>query len=361
MGDANVVRALTVAGIPCAIFGPPSDTTGCGRATALPWQDQWDDPEGVVAILLDHAKAVGRRQVLYPQTDADLLVVSRHRARLAEAYAFLLPHPDMIEVLLDKVAFSKVAAGLGVLVPRSTEVDAKRAEPGDVALDFPIVLKPLVRHPLWKTIEPSAKALHVETRAELAGLWPRLAEAGIRVLAQESIPGDETQVESYHAYVDANGRVVAAFTGRKLRTFPTRYGHSSALELSEASDVDEIGREVVARLGLCGVAKVDFKRGPDGRLWLLEVNPRFTLWHHPAAVGGLNIPAIVHADLTGMPRPDVGAARPGVTWCHPRYDIRSARSHGVGMASWLRFVRRCEAVSPGTFFGSVVRRVPALR
>src|SRR5215470_19812901 len=40
---------------------------------------------------------------------------------------------------------------------------------------------------------------------------------------------------------------------------------------------------------LTGVAKPDFKRAPDGRLLLLEINPRFNLWHHLGAVAGVNL------------------------------------------------------------------------
>ena len=55
--------------------------------------------------------------------------------------------------------------------------------------------------------------------------------------------------------------------------------------------------------GLTGVAKLDFKRDRSGKLHLFEINPRFTLWHHAAAIAGVNIPALVYADLTGAPWP----------------------------------------------------------
>ena len=47
----------------------------------------------------------------------------------------------------------------------------------------------------------------------------------------------------------------------------------------------------MAALGLRGVAKLDFKRTAAGELVLLEVNPRFNLWHLPGAVAGVNLPA----------------------------------------------------------------------
>ena len=62
---------------------------------------------------------------------------------------------------------------------------------------------------------------------------------------------------------------------------------------------------IVERLALTGVAKLDFKRDPQGNLRLLEINPRFNLWHHAGAIAGVNIPALVYADLAGLPRPPV--------------------------------------------------------
>jgi predicted ATP-grasp superfamily ATP-dependent carboligase len=86
------------------------------------------------------------------------------------------------------------------------------------------------------------------------------------------------------------------------------------------------------------VLKADFKRRPDDSLALLEVNPRFSLWHALGAKAGVNIPAFVLADLLGRPRPTARQARPGVTWCDPRADLDAARELGVSRARWLRWL-----------------------
>jgi len=107
--------------------------------------------------------------------------------------------------------------------------------------------------------------------------------------------------------------------------------------------VTALGRELVRRLGLRGVAKLDFKRAPDGQLYLLEVNPRFTLWHHLGARAGVNIPALVYADLAGLPRGRVLQARAGVRWCKPWDDVAAARAAGVPFLRWLPWALGCEA------------------
>ena len=136
---------------------------------------------------------------------------------------------------------------------------------------------------------------------------------------------------------------MAEFTGRKIRTYPLEYGYSTSLVITDATDVAELGRDLVKRLNLRGVAKFDFKRGPGGKLRLLEVNPRFNLWHYLGAVAGVNLPALVYADLVGQLRPRISEARPGVRWCHIQKDLMAARTSGVRLSTWLSWILRCEA------------------
>jgi D-aspartate ligase len=158
-------------------------------------------------------------------------------------------------------------------------------------------------------------------------------------------PGPETRIESYHVYVDQRGQVVGEFTGQKIRTQPALHGYSTALVVTDKADVIALGRAVVDKLKLVGVAKFDFKRDPDGRLRLLEINPRFNIWHHPGALAGVNLPALVYADMVGLPRPAVSRARAGVRWCLAWRDLPAARASGVPIWAWLPWALGCEAKS----------------
>jgi D-aspartate ligase len=77
----------------------------------------------------------------------------------------------------------------------------------------------------------------------------------------------------------------------------------------------------------------------------LEINPRFNLWHHAGAVAGVNIPALVYADLAGIPRPPVARARAGVRWCRMWKDLPAARADGMPLAAWLHWALASEAKS----------------
>jgi predicted ATP-grasp superfamily ATP-dependent carboligase len=95
-------------------------------------------------------------------------------------------------------------------------------------------------------------------------------------------------------------------------------------------------------LGLKGVAKLDFKRTPTGELRLLEVNARFNLWHLPGAVAGVNLPAIVYADLVGLPRPAVKRLRCPVRWTVAWDDLSAARAGRLSLVRWAAWQLRCQ-------------------
>jgi D-aspartate ligase len=374
IGDVDVVRALGLAGIPSAWLGAVGDPARFSRhvRAILPWNDPWLHPEELVASLVRFGRAQPEQPVLYPQTDAALLLASRHRAELGQAFRFMLADAELVDQLVDKERFQALAERRGLPIPRAQRLRARPGEgPPMLDLSYPLIVKPLVRRGNWAAVAEGGKAIHVGGRDEWAAIWPRLAGLDTDVVVQQLVPGPESAVESYHAYIDAQGAIVGEFTGRKIRTFPQRYGFSTAVEVTELPDVAELGREVLAGVGLRGVAKADFKRDAQGRLHLLEINPRFNLWHHPAAVAGVNLPALVHADLTGAPRPPGHSATRRVAWCTPLTDLRAAYSTGVSPLAWLRWVRGCEAMSGlarddplpfvrGTLPSAVARRLPRL-
>lgn len=371
MGDIDLLRAVGLAGIPCVAVARADSATRFSRF-ATGWiarYDAWEEQEMQVEELLRFSRGQPLRPILYYGGDPELLVVSRFRDRLAEAFDFAIPDQELVDDLVDKARFRELSRRLELPVPASVHLRPEVERVADVDLRFPVMVKPLTRHQdRWVPVAGGAKALRVDDRAALEGLWRRLSASGLEVLAQEVVPGPETRVESYHAYVDRSGHVAGEFTGRKVRTLPLEYGHSTALTTTGLDDVLELGRDVVRRIGLRGLVKVDFKRAPDERLHVLEINPRYSLWHHLGAVAGVNLPAIVYADLAGIPRPAPARARPGVTWSQPWHDLPAARAAGTAPGEWLRWTWRCPARSAlalddpmpllrGMVWRQVVRRV----
>ena len=337
LGRIDLVRALGRARISSVVVAPPSDPIGRSRHV----KSTIDPGADAVEALLAHAREEPEPPPLFYDSDVALMLVSRNRDRLGQAYRFVLPETDLADDLLDKGRFQALAERLELPVPRARPLTGD-----DLGLRFPVVVKASpYRDRRWEEAGFETKVLLVEDPGGLRDVLARIDGTGLQAIAQEVIPGAEDRIESYHAYVDGGGSVAGEFSGRKIRTTPPEFGMTTSLEITAEADVIAAGREAVERLGFRGVAKLDFKRAPDGRLHLLEVNPRFTLWTNAGAVAGVNLPAIVYADLTGGPRPPAARVRPGVRWIWPRADAAAARASGVSRLSWLVWALRSETNS----------------
>jgi D-aspartate ligase len=351
MGDMDLLRPLALAGVPCAVVSRPGVPSLYSRyaRSRLVWDDYSGDSERLLDALVGFGAAQTEPPVLYYEEDAQALFVSRHRERLAKGFRFVAAEPNLVEDLLDKARFQALAERSGLPVPPGRRVDPAAIEPAHLGLRFPLVVKPLTRLDRWNEAFGLSKALYAENADALRALWPQLRALGLELVAQEFIRGSEARIESYHCYVDRQGSIAGEFTGRKIRTYPLRFGHTTALEITDAADVRGLGRDIVERLSLSGVAKLDFKRDMQGNLQLLEINPRFTLWHHPGALAGVNIPALVYADLTGSSRPSPARLKAGLRWCRPWKDFPAAREQGVPLSAWTRATLGCEATSTLSF------------
>ena len=347
MGDTDLLRPLGLAGIPCVVMAEPGEPARFSRFSkaTLEWVDGWAQPEALVDTLMRFAATQPERPVLFYEEDRELLVVSRFRERLSQGFRFVVPDPTLVEDLVDKARFQALAARLELPVARARHLSPSLgATPPELDLRFPIIIKPLTRrNEVWEPVGGQGKALRLDSPDELRRVWSAIIASRMDVIAQELIPGAESRIESYHVYVDEHRETVGEFTGQKIRTYPEQYGHSTALMITRSPDVTALGRELVRRLDLRGVAKFDFKRGPDGQLYLMEINPRFTLWNHPGALAGVNLPALVYTDLVGNPRATPSPAQPGVTWCKFWHDRSAAKAAGVPFLEWLRWALRCQA------------------
>jgi predicted ATP-grasp superfamily ATP-dependent carboligase len=364
MADIDVVQALGLAGIECLAVSGARDATRYSRHTVrwLPPIDHAAHPEQLAALLRLLAQGEPQPPVLHVDTDDALLTVSRVRAALDGAFRLVLPTAELVEDLLDKARFVDLAALLGLPLPPTVVLRAEDpGGPPDLGeLRPPYLVKATTKRGLHR-LGDAAKALRLDDAEALEARRVQARERGVDLLVQELVPGPETSIESYHAYVDRQGRVLGEFTGAKLRTWPQAFGHSTLLVTTDArgsaADVRAAGRTLVAALQLTGLVKVDYKRDPDGRLWLLEVNPRSTLWHHLGAVAGVNLSGIAHADASDAPLPAAAEARPGIVWCDPMLDLHAVLDRDLTPWRWLREVAGAD-VRSGMTAGDVA---PLLR
>jgi predicted ATP-grasp superfamily ATP-dependent carboligase len=361
MGGLSVVRALGREGIPVACIQSPDkkqkEPTSLSRYVRMTLNapSALTDAPALLAELLRLGSSLPEPPVLFVDNDDDLLFVSRNREPLSRCFRFALPSSDLLEDLVDKRRFSVLAKHASLPTPK-THAIARGCATSDPHLPtwdaFPCILKPGLRTHWYGSrlahhVISQQKAVRVESRDELMALAPALAAHPSDFILQSLIEGSEKQIVSYHAYVSEAG-VIGEFTGRKVRTAPAQYGFSTYIEVTDDEAVRRIGRDVVERIDFRGVVKLDFKEDPrDGKLYLLEANPRVNLWHHPGAVAGVNLPALIYRDLVapGSVRPHTRRARPGVRWMWAFPDLHQQRASGAFRSlRWLREVASAHVV-----------------
>ena len=376
IGDISMVRALGISGIPVAVVlsEPHSAMTRSRYCRTVVRTPSWvSDPDGAVDALIEWGRRQPEKPVLFYQGDHDMMALSRARDRLEPHFRFVFPEQELIEDLSDKLRFSVLAEKCDLPVPETLML-----HPGVDAAEmlrdwwhFPCVFKPAMRTNWYETIGCNQKALRIETREALEKLLPTMDVENVAYVVQQSVEGGEENIVSYHAYVRPGGETVAEFTGQKVRTGPRLYGISSCVEITSDAQVRDLGRSVVDKLDFSGVLKIDFKRDSrSGELYLLEINARFNLWHHPGAVAGVSIPEAVYRDcIEPGSAPIAAPARAGVRWVSPGIDLMAFKEyHADGdlpLGRWLYELFTAEVNEgfqlrdpvPGLLeFGSRIRR-----
>jgi D-aspartate ligase len=146
---------------------------------------------------------------------------------------------------------------------------------------------------------------------------------------------------SFHGFAAPDRRLLAWFCGRKLRTYPAVAGESALLELVRDPALEAAGRDVATRLGLRGPFKIDLLRDEhSGRIYTLEVNARFNLWHHLGAAHGVNLPLVAYQLLVDGLEPTAPPLyQPRAQWLNFYRDFQAFRADpALGIGTWLRSV-----------------------
>jgi predicted ATP-grasp superfamily ATP-dependent carboligase len=159
-------------------------------------------------------------------------------------------------------------------------------------------------------------ARHVEGMPDDLGGW----------LVQEIIPGAESEITLFGGYMDTAGEPRQAFTGRKLRQYPPGFGSASLVTGEQCAETLALTVDFLRRIGFRGICGAEYKRDPrDGRLKIIEINPRPTLWFQATHDAGKRITEAAVRDLAGGQARADARQDESVRWRYGLKDLASAR------------------------------------
>lgn len=243
-------------------------------------------------------------QALFHGSEAELRVMSREREAIQKEGILLPINPhDVIILCMDKVKLSAALNEMGAQIPWFSSI----GNPADLASlpDYPLIFKPSVGS------GGSANTFIVQNRQEaemfskyLLDLYPQfIAQAYVGTPQDEYTVGILTDMDGMFINSIAVKRHVLSALSSRTR-LPNRTGREELgpeLVISSGISQGEIGafpevtgqcEDIAARLGSRGALNIQC-RFVDGKVWVFEINPRFSGTTSLRALAGFNEPDVL--------------------------------------------------------------------
>jgi cyanophycin synthetase len=280
--------------------------------------------------MLEWLAAADFEAVVLPASDDGVELIARHRAELAaHGHRAVEADDDVLLAMLNKVQTYDLAHRHGIAAPRIVRlVDEEGLEAALEQLEFPCVLKPDQSHLFARRGGGGAKVLMISDAAQLRREFAHYSALGVEMFVTEVIYGESDEFVSYYGYLDPDGENLVNFTKRKIRQCPPGFGIGTYHETTRDPEVAETGLRFLRAVGLRGLGNIEFKRDArDGRLILIECNPRFTMSNELARIAGVDLALLSYNRALLRPVAPIEDYRVGLHLWDPVRDIRALPSY----------------------------------
>jgi predicted ATP-grasp superfamily ATP-dependent carboligase len=315
LGRIGIIRSLGREEIPVAVareslFTFERASRYCKEYIVLPDNIEHSQ-EKAVEILEKYGSRQDNKPVIFLNGESDVLLISKYRQRLSKYYLIMLAQHNLINNLLDKGKFGVFAEEYDLPVPKTIIPNSKN-ECFEAAekIGYPCIVKP-IRQRLWHDPQITHligfhKALLINSHDKLERLIEILPPIMGGEMIQEYIPGDDQLHFDFHTYIDKAGNPLGYIVGHKIRTHPIHFGMGSYTHFVEEPKVAETCLEVLRKIGYTGAANINIKRHKaTGEDYILEINPRFSIWTIIDSVCGVNLPLLQYLEALEQDLPDV--------------------------------------------------------
>jgi carbamoyl-phosphate synthase large subunit len=153
----------------------------------------------------------------------------------------------------------------------------------------------------------------------LSGKW------GLPIIVQQFIRGTEINIA---VLGDGQGEALSVVPMRKL--YITDKGKAWAGVTLEDDELVDAGRRFTRALKWRGGCELEIMRTDDGKLYIMEINPRFPAWIYLTAAAGQNQPAALVRLAKGLPMEPFQPYQSGKVF------IRYAWDHIIDIAEFQR-------------------------
>ena len=295
----TVARALGCKKIPLIILEKRSNQVQCELKTKYGKKIFIDNFREDLISVLNHL-AKNSKIILFPTMDVIVLYLSEHRYSLLSSIYLPFPSHETVQLLMDKTLFKKFAKQHGFLIPKTFIINNyKEIKEVGKYLKFPILLKT----PQKMYIKEIGKAYILGNKNELISLYKKLHPLYKTYILQEFIPGGDDQVYFCMQYISQKGKLLASFTGRKIRQWRPLCGGTATCEPVYAPELHDLTYKIFRKSGFWGIGSIEYKKDPrNGKYYIIEPTVCRTDFQEGVTIAnGVNIPYIAYCDILGLP------------------------------------------------------------
>ena len=299
----GIARALGREGIPvigmdCYPYAPGLKSRYCKPVITF---DPSKEPKEALKILLDEGKKLPQPGILYPASDAFVLLVSRFRKELSGYFRLALPSEETIEATINKRKLYELAERAGIPYPETHYPESMQDVEGiKDQLRYPVFIKPYYSHTWWPKYRN--KGFKVTNSQELVERFKGIFEAKLNGIVQSIVIGPTSSLFQVHAYLSEKHEPLVTCVARKLRQYPNEFGVGTYRETIHNEELLQLGMKLFRKIRYRGPGYVEFKKDErDGKYKMIELNTRFGMGVILLVCAGVNIPLVQYMDLTGQP------------------------------------------------------------
>jgi len=346
MTGLQTVRILADHGVPVIAIAKNAKHFACYTKVCEKIVIADTSSDDFVQALEDLAGTLPQKAVLVPCTDMSVLQISRNRHRLSDSYHIGLPAAEVVEMLMDKIAFIKFAKNEKLPIPATFFLETRHdVEAAADELSYPCILKPPMKSPKWES-NTKKKVYKIGSKEELFKIYDQCCHWAEILMAQDLVEGTDANLYSCNCYFDRDSEPLVSFMARKLRQWPPEVGTSCLGEEVRNDVVLKESLNLFSKVGYHGLGYVEMKKDQrTGKHFIIEPNiGRSTGRSAIAEAGGVALVYTAYCDLAGLPLLENRVQKyTGVKWIYLRRDLQSAYSYWrrgqLTLGQWLASLR----------------------
>ncbi len=268
------------------------------RFTAV---EKLDEPEVMVQTLLDFAKAhQDATLIAFGCTDDYAAMLIHHGEKLRPRYIVPYIGADLFERLAYKANFYEDCDRFGIPYPKTAVITPDTnlqnvLDESALGFSYPVIIKPSASAIYWKyPFDGMKKVYTAATKGEAEIIIRRIYASGYpeKIILQDMIPGDDSNMRVLTAYSDRHGKVKMMCLGHVLleEHTPKGLGNHCAIITEKDKPLMEKFKAYLEEIGFVGYSNFDIKfDSRDGSFRTFEINLRLGRSNHYVTSAGCNV------------------------------------------------------------------------